>query len=134
MTRVGAGASYRQILTVAGRRTGRLYSTPVDVLEVGGERWLVSGYGPTSWVRNVRASGEVTLRRGRRSAKFEVDEADERTAVPVLRAYIEKIRVTRPYFDARPDSSDAEVAADLQRHAVFRLIPAVDDGSAPRRQ
>jgi hypothetical protein len=31
--------------------------------------------------------------------------------------------VTRPYFDATPDSSDAAIAAELPRHAVFRLIP-----------
>ena len=43
MTRRGWGAAYRQILIVPGRKTGRLYSTPVDVMEVGGDRWLVLG-------------------------------------------------------------------------------------------
>ena len=123
MTRLGIGAPYRQILTVRGRKTGRLYSTPVDVLEVGGERWLVAGYGPSSWVQNVRAAGEVRLARGGRSERFKVEEAEARAAVPVLRVYIEKIRVTRPYFDAGPDSADDEVASELQRHAVFRLVP-----------
>jgi hypothetical protein len=74
-------------------------------------------------VSNVRASGEVTLKRGGHSKRFKVEEADVHAAVPVLRRYIEKIRVTRPYFDARPDSSDEEVASELERHAVFRLIP-----------
>ena len=32
-------------------------------------------------------------------------------------------RVTRAYFDATPDSPDEEVAAELPRHSVFRLIP-----------
>jgi hypothetical protein len=41
----------------------------------------------------------------------------------VLRKYIAEIRVTRPYFDASPNSSDEAVAAELSRHAVFRLIP-----------
>jgi hypothetical protein len=44
-------------------------------------------------------------------------------AVPVLRKYIAEIRVTRPYFDATPSSSDEAVAAELSKHAVFRLIP-----------
>jgi hypothetical protein len=39
MTKLGLGASYRYILTVLGRKTGRLYSTPVDVIEVAGDRW-----------------------------------------------------------------------------------------------
>jgi F420H(2)-dependent quinone reductase len=57
LTRLGLGASHRHILTVSGRKTGRPYSTPVDVIEVGNERWLVAGYGPASWVKSVRAAG-----------------------------------------------------------------------------
>jgi deazaflavin-dependent oxidoreductase (nitroreductase family) len=123
MTRLGLGSSYRHILTVPGRRTGRLYSTPVDVIEVAGDRWLVAGYGPASWVRNVRVASAVTLRRGRRSEKFRVDEAAAQTAIPVLRAYIREIKVTRAYFDANSHSPDDSIAAELKRHAVFRLIP-----------
>jgi len=117
------GASYRHILTVPGRRTGRLYSTPVDVIELDGQRWLVAGYGPASWVANARAAGEVTLSRGRRSDHFEVEEVADPAAVPVLRKYMSKIRVTRAYFDANPDSTDEEIAAELPRHPVFRLKP-----------
>jgi hypothetical protein len=39
-----------------------------------------------------------------------------------------EIRVTRPYFDASPDSADEDVAAELPRHAVFRLVPVVNGG------
>jgi deazaflavin-dependent oxidoreductase (nitroreductase family) len=123
LTRLGVGASYRHILTVPGRKTGRRYSTPVDIIQVDGQRWLVAGYGPANWVRNVRAAGEVTLSRGRHSRRFAVEEADVPAAVSVLRTYIAEIRPTRPYFDAAPDSPDQDVAAELPRHAVFRLIP-----------
>jgi deazaflavin-dependent oxidoreductase (nitroreductase family) len=108
---------------VPGRKSGRLYSTPVDVIELGGDRWLVAGYGPTSWVRNARAAGEVTLGRGGHLERFKVEEAGGEQAVRVLRKYIAEIRVTRQYFDARPDSPDDAVAAELPRRAVFRLIP-----------
>jgi len=84
MTRLGLGASYRHILTVPGRKTGRLHSTPVDIIQVSGQRWLVAGYGPAGWVRNARAAGEVTLSRGRHSCRFDIEEADAPTAVPVL--------------------------------------------------
>jgi deazaflavin-dependent oxidoreductase (nitroreductase family) len=123
ITRLGLGASYRHILTVPGRKTGRLYSTPVDLIEVDGHRWLVAGYGPAGWVRNARAAGEVTLSRGRQTDKFKVEEAEVEAAVPVLRKYIAEIRVTRPYFNANPDSPDEAIAAELVRHSVFRLIP-----------
>jgi hypothetical protein len=95
----------------------------VDVIEAGGQRWLVAGYGPANWVLNTRAAGEVTLSRGGRSETYKVEEAAAEDAVPVLRKYIAEIRVTRPYFDATPNASDEAVAAELPRHAVFRLIP-----------
>jgi deazaflavin-dependent oxidoreductase (nitroreductase family) len=123
MTNLGVGASYRYVLTVPGRRTGRPYSTPVDVITLDGERWLVAGYGPANWVRNVRVAGEATLSRGRHSLQFKIEEARATDAIPVLRKYISEIRVTRSYFDATQDSPDEDVAAELPRHAVFRLIP-----------
>jgi len=123
LTRLGLGASYRYILTVPGRRTGRLYSTPVDVMEVRGDRWLVAGYGPASWVRNARTAGEVTLSRGGKSERWRVAEATAAAAIPVLRTYLDKIKVTRPYFDATAASPDDAIAAEIERHAVFRLIP-----------
>jgi hypothetical protein len=124
LTKLGLGASYRQILTVRGRKTGRPHS--------GGDRWLVAGYGPANWVLNTRAHGQVTLSRGRRSETYKVEEVGAEAAIPVLRKYIAEIRVTRAYFDATPNSSDEAVAAELSRHAVFRLIPSTlnrhDDG------
>jgi deazaflavin-dependent oxidoreductase (nitroreductase family) len=128
LTRLGLGASYRHILTVPGRKTGRPYSTPVDVIDLDDRRWLVAGYGPSNWVRNVRAAGEVTLSRGRRSDRLDDVEADALDAVPVLRKHMTEIRVTRPSFDASPDSHDDDVAAELARHPVFRLIRATSEG------
>ena len=59
---------------------------------------------------------------------YKVEEVGAEDAIPVLREYIAEIRVTRAYFDATPNSSDQAVAAELSRHAVFRLLP-----SAPNR-
>ncbi len=106
LTKFGLGASYRQILTVPGRKTGRPHSTPVDVIEVGGDRWLVAGYGPANWVLNTRAHAEVMLSRGGHSQTYKVEEVGADDAIPVLRKNIAQIRVTRPYFDASPNSSD----------------------------
>ena len=55
MTRRGRGANYRYILTVEGRKSGVAKSTPVDVMEVDGQRWLVAPYGEVNWVKNARA-------------------------------------------------------------------------------
>src|SRR5438046_4523350 len=63
---LGLALPHNYLLQVHGRKSGRLYSTPVDVLEHGGRRFLVAGRGETQWVRNARASGQVTLRKGLR--------------------------------------------------------------------
>jgi deazaflavin-dependent oxidoreductase (nitroreductase family) len=123
LTRLGMGASYRHLLTVRGRKTGQLRTTPVDVMEAGGRRWLVAGYGPASWVRNARAAGEVTLSRGGHQVRYAIAEPAPGEAVPVLRKYITDIRVTRSYFDATPTSPDSQIEAELARHPVLRLIP-----------
>ena len=123
LIKAGIAASYAHILTVRGRTTGRLHSTPVDVIMVGQDRWLVGAYGPSNWTRNARAAGEMTLRRGRHSQRYTVSEPDPQDAVPVLREYITRIRVTRPYFDATPDSADDAIMAELATHPVFRLTP-----------
>jgi len=127
MTKLGVGASYRHILTVPGRKTGQLHSTPVDVMDHNGSRWLVAGYGPANWVRNARAAGEVTLRRGGRSEQFSVHDVEPNKAVPVLREYMAEVRVTRRYFDATPNASDDAVAAELVRHPVLRLTQRTQD-------
>ena len=121
MTQVGLGASYRQILTVRGRKSGQLRSTPVDVMTYAESRWLVAGYGPANWVANARAAGEVTLSRGGHSEVLAVQDASPSESVPVLRKYMREVRVTRRYFDARPDDPDEAIAAELRRHPVLKL-------------
>ena len=84
-------------------------------------RWLVAGYGPANWVANARAAGEVTLSRGGRSEMLAVQDASPSESVPVLRKYMREVRVTRRYFDARPDDPDEAIAAELRRHPVLKL-------------
>ena len=121
LTRLGLGAKYRHILTVRGRKTGQEYSTPVDVMENGGRRFLVAPYGVVSWVRNARAAGEATLSRGGRTKRVRVSELSPQACAPVLRQYLREVRVTRPYFDVTLDSSDEELVAAAPRHPVFEV-------------
>lgn len=121
MTQLGLGAPYRYILTVRGRKTGQIRSTPVDTIDFGGSRWLVAGYGPSNWVENARAAQKVTLSRAGRSETYTVEDVPASDAVPVLRDYMRQIRVTRAYFDAKPDDPDEAIAIELLRHPVLRL-------------
>ena len=67
LARLGLAGKRAHILTTVGRKTGRRYSTPVLLVFLGGERWLVAPYGERAWVKNARAAGKVELTRARRS-------------------------------------------------------------------
>lgn len=122
MTRFGIGKGYRHVLTVPGRTSGRPRSTPVDVMESAGLRWLVAAYGVTNWVHNTRAAGQVRISRGGRSEDLRAVELGPAESVPVLRQYLREVPITRAYFDVTQDSTDEEFAAEAARHPVFQLF------------
>lgn len=117
----GLAGSRTHLLTVPGRTTGRRWSTPVSVVRLGAERWLVAPYGERNWVRNARAAGWVELRKGRLHERLAVEEVTVEEAVPVLREYYRRVRFTRQFFDVSLESSDAEWLDEAPRHPVFRL-------------
>ena len=130
LARLGVTGPRTHLLTVPGRRTGRPWSTPVSIVRLGGERWLVAPYGERNWVMNARAAGYVVLRRGRREERLSVRELPPAEAVPVLREYYRRGRVTRPFFDVGLRSSDEEWLAEAPRHPVFELLaPGVGSGA-----
>jgi deazaflavin-dependent oxidoreductase (nitroreductase family) len=122
LARLGLGGKRLHVLTHVGRKTGRRYSTPVSLVFMGGERWLVAPYGVRQWVRNARAAGGVELTRARRTERFRVEEVDPQTAAPILREYLRSTPIVKDFFDADRDASLAEFAAEAARHPVFRLV------------
>lgn len=121
LARVGLTGPRTHLLTVPGRTTGKLWSTPVSIVRQGERRWLVAPYGDRNWVKNARAAGWVELRRGRRRERLTVSELAPEAAVPVLREYFRQGRVTRPFFGVSLESSAAEWLAEAPRHPVFLL-------------
>lgn len=93
------------LLTVRGRTSGRLHSTPLIVLTRGAGRWLVAPYGERAWVKNARVAGEVTRRRGRHRETVMVDEVAPITAAPILKQYLRETPITRRFFAVTPDAS-----------------------------
>jgi deazaflavin-dependent oxidoreductase (nitroreductase family) len=126
LAKLGLTGPRTHLLTVSGRGSGRLWSTPVSIVRVGDERWLVAPYGDRSWVKNARAAGWVELRRGGYRERLAVEELPPDQAVPVLQEYYRQGRVTHPFFAVSLESSHEEWLADAPLHPVFRLLP---DGS-----
>jgi deazaflavin-dependent oxidoreductase (nitroreductase family) len=75
------------LLEVRGRKSGRIYPTPVDVLSLGDQRFLVAPRGHTQWVRNPKVSGVVTPRRGRTADNYKLREVEARDKPAILKAY-----------------------------------------------
>jgi deazaflavin-dependent oxidoreductase (nitroreductase family) len=88
LVRVGVGPWGARELLVPGRRSGLVRSTVVNVLDSGGERYLVAPRGNTEWVRNLRAAGHGELRLGRRAERFEAVEVPDTDKAPVIQAYL----------------------------------------------
>jgi deazaflavin-dependent oxidoreductase (nitroreductase family) len=123
LLRLGLAPRTTVLLTVPGRRSGTLRSTPVTLIEEDGQRWLVAPYGPVGWVHNARAAGQVELSRGRHTETVRVKELAPEAAAPVLKAYVERVPITRPYFDVPPDAPLAAFVAEASKHPVFQVIP-----------
>jgi len=109
------------LLIVQGRRSGLPRSTPVALVEKDGQRWLVAPYGDVNWVLNARAAGEVTLSRGGESETLKLTELSSIEGAPVLKEYITKYAIIRPYFDAKPQSPLDEFVNETSLHPVFEL-------------
>jgi deazaflavin-dependent oxidoreductase (nitroreductase family) len=126
LLRRGVSPPHTYLLTVPGRKSGRLYSTPVTLVEDNGQRWLVAPYGEVSWVKNARGAGQVTLSRGRKSNTVKLDQLAPEEAAAVLKRYLIQVPVVRSFFDVTPDSDLRDFAAEAARHPVFRIIEPVD--------
>src|SRR5450432_3547626 len=121
LVRVGLAGRHTYLLTVEGRTTGRHYSTPVTLVEDGDKRWLVAPNGERNWVKNARAAGWVELSRAGKTERLRVTELADVEAGPVLRNYLRKAPVTRPFFDVRASDPVEAFIAEASRHPVFRL-------------
>lgn len=121
LARLGLTGRRTHLLTVPGRRTGRMWSTPISLIEWQGNRYAVAPYGERNWVKNARAAGWVDLRRGRRPERLEVEELSPAEAVPVLQEYYRRSFVTHSFFDVTLASPHEEWLADAPMHPVFLL-------------
>jgi deazaflavin-dependent oxidoreductase (nitroreductase family) len=121
MLRLGVGSKSSYLLTTTGRKSGLKRTTPVILVETDGGRWLVSPYGTTGWVQNVRATPEVSVRRGRNTEVLDATELSPDAAGPILKRYARNVRVTAPFFEAEAGDAVERFVAEAERHPVFQL-------------
>ncbi|TSE00749.1 DUF385 domain-containing protein [Skermania sp. ID1734] len=119
----GISVAGSRLLLVQGRKTGAWHSTPVNLLEYNGDRYLVAPRGNTQWVRNLRASSTGQLQLGRRRDTFTAVELADDAKPELLRAYLQRLNSqVSGYFDGvGPDADDSRLREIAPGYPVFRI-------------
>jgi len=123
---VGLGLfSDKYLLEVRGRKSGKLYSTPVNQLEWNGKRFLVAPRGRTQWVRNAEATGEVTLKKGGTRRQFRLRPLSGAEKLEILKAYLHGYkREVQRYFPVPSASPPDAFSSIADSYPAFELLPA----------
>lgn len=120
---IGLGLRHNYLLQVRGRKTGRIYSTPVNILEMDGRRFLVAPRGQTQWVRNAQASGSVSLKKGFKSKEFRLRAIPDQEKPEILKQYLDSFSTTvQRYFPIPAGSPPAAFQPLAARYPIFELI------------
>lgn len=109
------GVGIAAVLEVPGRRTGTPRHVTLIPWKVDGTRYLLSRYGVTHWVRNLRAAGRGELRRKGHKEAFTAIEVDGNERDRVIAAFHARSnRLLNQDFNQLPDPAD---------HPAFRMEP-----------
>jgi deazaflavin-dependent oxidoreductase (nitroreductase family) len=130
---LGIGMRHNYLVEVPGRRTGRLHSTPIDLLEFKEKRFLVAPRGHTEWVRNAESAGEVALKRGAVRQKFQIRIVSNNEKPEILKTYLDRFKLTvQRYFPIAAGSGSEAFVEIAARYPVFELL-ASDTVQGPAR-
>jgi len=123
LTRAGVSVWGSRELRVRGRTSGEWRTTPVNLLTLDGQQYLVAARGHTHWVRNLRVAGTGELRVGKRTETFSANEVADADKSPILRAYLKRWKAeVGVFFDGvTGDSPDAQLQRIAPDHPVFRI-------------
>lgn len=119
---LGIGLSHNYSLEVRGRKTGRTYATPVNVLDHKGRKFLVAPRGYTQWVRNAEASGEATLVKGATRERVKLRAVAHEAKAELLKIYLDRFKLTvQRYFPIAAGAPAKAFEPIADQYPVFEL-------------
>ena len=124
LLRAGLPLGSLTLLSVRGRKSGKISTLPVALVKQGDTRFLVAAFGEVNWVRNLRAAGSAQVTRGRYTEVAGVVELEAREAAPILKQFLTSYHLVPfipPYFDVTPRSPLINFEQEAARHPVFRI-------------
>jgi hypothetical protein len=123
LQRLGLAIGSMHVLSVPGRRSGVLRSTPVSLLTVEGQRYIVAGLDNADWVFNARVAGRGMLRRGRIEEHVSLIELPVEDRASILREFPRLVPQGVPFFTRLygVTADPAEFAGLAPACPVFRV-------------
>jgi hypothetical protein len=112
----GIGPAPQHLLSIAGRVTGKMRTTPVAVVTIDGRRYVVAGFDGADWVRNARVARLAHLRRGRRLESVTLHEVEVEDSGPILREFARQVRGGQRFL------------TEGASHPVFRVEASTETG------
>jgi F420H(2)-dependent quinone reductase len=110
-------------LETKGRRSGKSLLVQLVLVQLGGERYLVSMLGENAdWVRNARASAGAAMLRHQRTEEVTLEEVPVSQRAPILKAYLQVAPGGRPHFDVNRYAPVSEFDKVAARYPVFRIV------------
>lgn len=128
LQRRGLAIGTMRVLSVPGRRSGELRTTPVSPLVVGSQRYIIGGSAQADWVKNARVAPWGVLAYGRKEERVRLVELAVEERAPILREFSKEVPHGISFFRSMyelPKEKEAlpEVFATLApRCAVFREV------------
>ena len=126
LQRRGVVIGTMRLLSVPGRKSGKLRTTPVSPLKVAGELYVIAGLEGADWVKNVRIAGWRILARGREQESVNLVELPLQERAPVLLEFPNRVLHGVPFFRQLYGISGTpeEFEALASRCPVFRVEEA----------
>jgi len=119
---LGIGPKFIYLLQVRGRKTGKIYSAPVNMMDLGGKLYLVAPRGRANWVRNAEAAREVTLKRGASRQRYALGPIPDDQKPPLLKEYLDRYAsAVRKFFPVPPGSPVEAFRGIAANYPVFEL-------------
>jgi F420H(2)-dependent quinone reductase len=121
---LGIGPKFIYQLQVRGRKSGKIYASPVNLMEIGGKQILVAPRGRTQWVRNAEATGEIVLKRGSYRQSFALRPISDQDKPPFLKEYLDRYSSAVKKFFPVPAGSPVQSFRPIApNYPVFELLP-----------
>src|SRR5919198_5194679 len=130
LQRLGLSIGTMHVLSIPGRKSGKLRTTPVSLMRIDGKQYIVGGLSNADWVQNARTAGWGIIAYGRKRERVALVELPVEEGASVLRAFPRLVPHGVQFFQllyGLPDDPAAwpeAFAALAPRCPVFRIEPA----------